>query len=250
MISDEMRVDILHAIFINKNFIKDEENCNYEKYLLELVNESIYFRKKADFQEYVSPQSEHHGECDCISPAYQMDFKLLESTTRLQASRELTGQIYKFFEGAIGKCSPRRPDTQMTVTRLFASLRGYNCDSLFSCLSEKYEFGTIEFDIQTYVKLLTFKKNLFFFFPYKFSFKTHYNFKYALENINIALGKDFRESNLFREKYCTGYDTFIAFIYDDNLIISKFEKDGKLRIVDCVYLFKSKTYGKLYDYTW
>ncbi|MEX8159415.1 hypothetical protein [Clostridioides difficile] len=31
MISDEMRVDILHAVFINKNFIKA---CNYEKYLL------------------------------------------------------------------------------------------------------------------------------------------------------------------------------------------------------------------------
>ena len=51
MISDEMRVDILHAVFINKNFIKDEENCNYEKYLLELVNKSIYFREKSNFAE-------------------------------------------------------------------------------------------------------------------------------------------------------------------------------------------------------
>lgn len=50
MISDEMRVDILHAVFINKNFIKDEENCNYEKYLLELVNKSIYFRENQILQ--------------------------------------------------------------------------------------------------------------------------------------------------------------------------------------------------------
>ncbi|HCU2761025.1 TPA: hypothetical protein OUL20_000874 [Clostridioides difficile] len=60
MISDEMRVDILHAVFINKNFIKDEENCNYEKYLLELVNKSIYFREKSNFAEYVPPKSEYY----------------------------------------------------------------------------------------------------------------------------------------------------------------------------------------------
>ncbi|HBG4827881.1 TPA: hypothetical protein KQF10_002478 [Clostridioides difficile] len=250
MISDEMRVNILHAVFINKNFIINEENCNYEKYLLELVNKSIYFREKSNFAEYTPPKSENHGECDCNSPNYQMDFKLLESTTRLHASKELTGQIQKFCDGVIGKCPPRRPNTQMTVTRLFASLRDYDCESLHSCLAEKYEYGTIEFDIQTYVKLLTFKKNLFFFFPYKFSFNTRYNFKYALDSIKIALEKDFRESNLFREKYYAEYDTFLAYIYEDNLIISKFEKDGKLQMIDCVYLFKSQTYSKLYEYTW
>ena len=49
MILDEMKIDILHAVFINKNFIENEENCNYEKYLLELINQSAYFRKKVEF---------------------------------------------------------------------------------------------------------------------------------------------------------------------------------------------------------
>lgn len=250
MILDEMRADLLHAVFINQGFIRNEENCNYEKYLLELVNESIYFREKANFEAYKAPVSEACGECDCISSSYEMDFKLLESTTRLQASKELTGQIQIFFKGAYGKTKPRRPNEQMTVTRLFASLREYDCEQLHNCLLKEYKYGTIENDVKTYVKLLTTKKNLFFLFPYRFSFKTHYNFKYAVDNITLALGKDFRESNLFRDKYCSEYDTFLSYIYDDNLIICKFEKGGHLQMIDCVYLFKSKTYGNLYDYTW
>lgn len=85
-------------------------------------------------------------------------------------------------------------------------------------------------------------------FPYQFTFKTHYNFKFALNNINIALENDFKESNLFREKYCSGYDTFFAYIYDDNLIVGKFDNNYKFNMVDCIYLFKSKTYSELDDY--
>lgn len=248
MILEDMQMDILHAVFINKNFIDGEENCNYEKYLLELANNSIYFREKSSFKQYEFPSSEANGECDCNSLTYRFDFKLLESTTRFQASKELTGQIQILCRGVTGYCSPKKQNTKIRITRLHAAIRGCNCEQLSDYLLNEYEYGTIEKDIKTYVKLLTIKKNLFFFFPYRFSFKKHYNFKLAIENINIALSKDFKESNLFREKYCGGYDTFLAFIYDDNLIVSKFEKEGNLQIVDTIYLFKSKTYRKLYDY--
>lgn len=45
MILVDMQMEILRATFVNKSFIDGEENCNYEKYLLELVNNSIYFRE-------------------------------------------------------------------------------------------------------------------------------------------------------------------------------------------------------------
>ena len=248
MISDELQMDILHAAFLNTNFITGEENCNYEKYLLELVNHSIYFREKSNFEEYTNPPSEANGECDCNSPTYQMDFKLLESTTRFQASKELTNQIQKFCEGVTGHCTARKPNTKMQVTRLHAALRGCDCEELHDYLSKEYKYGTIENDIKTYVKLLTIKKNMLFFFPYRFSLKKQYSFKCAVESITSALEQDFKESNLFRGKYCMGYDTYLSYVYDDNLIVNKFEKGGKLQMVDTIYLFKSKTYCKLYEY--
>lgn len=76
------------------------------------------------------------------------------------------------------------------------------------------------------------KKNIFFLFPYEFSFVKRYNFRYVLNNIRIALEKDFQESKIYREKYCHSYDTYIAYIYDDNLIINKFENNNKLKLVD------------------
>ena len=176
-----------------------------------MVNHSIYFREKSNFEEYTNPPSEANGECDCISPAYQMDFKLLESTTRFQASKELTNQIQKFCEGVTGHCTARKPNTKMQVTRLHAALRGCDCEELHDYLSKEYKYGTIENDIKTYVKLLTIKKNMLFFFPYRFSLKKQYSFKCAVESITSALEQDFKESNLFRGKYCMGYDTYLSY---------------------------------------
>ena len=106
----------------------------------------------------------------------------------------------------------------------------------------------MENDISIYARVLATRKNLLFLFPYQFFFNNHYNFRYAIENINIALAKDFSESFIFRDKYCNEYDTFFSYIYDDNLIINKFEKKDELKTVDIVYLFKSETYRKLHDY--
>lgn len=58
MITNEMTISILHAVFINQNFIVGEKECNYENYVLELINHSIYFRGKSNFKEYVQPDSE------------------------------------------------------------------------------------------------------------------------------------------------------------------------------------------------
>lgn len=250
MILDEMKIDILHAVFINKNFIENEENCNYEKYLLELINQSAYFRKKSNFEIYKPPESEANGECDCNSSVYKFDFKLLESTTRFQASRELTGQIERLSDGVVSHCVSRKQNTEMRVTILHAAIRNCSYKQLREYLLNEYEYGSIEKDIKTYVNLLNTKKNLFFLFPYRFSFKSKYNFEFAVENINIALERDFEQSIIFREKSCCGYDTFLAYIYEDNLIISKFGQDNKLQLVDVVDLFKSDTYRKLHDYTY
>lgn len=243
-----MKMSILHAAFINKNFIDGEDACNYENYLLELVNNSLYFREKSNFEEYEPPKSESNGECDCNSLTYKLDFKLLESTTRFQASKELTNQIQLINKGVVSHSSARRTNTEMTVTRLHAAIRDCSCEQLGEYLNNAYEYGTVENDISIYAKVLATRKNLLFLFPYQFFFNKHYNFRYAIENINIALAKDFSESFIFRDRYCNEYDTFFSYIYDDNLIINTFEKEDELKTVDIVYLFKSETYRKLHDY--
>lgn len=41
MITNEMTISILHAVFINQIFIVGEKECNYENYLC-IINQSFY----------------------------------------------------------------------------------------------------------------------------------------------------------------------------------------------------------------
>lgn len=249
-IRNKLKTRPLHAIFVNKHFIPNEESCDYEKYLIELVNDSIYFRKKSKFQLYTSPISESCGECDCNSQSYKMDFKLLDSTTRLRASNELTGGIQKFSEGVIGYCTPKKINDTQVAIRLHAVLRDYNSLQLqkFHENKQNFNFGTIEFDIKNYVDMLSTKKNLFLFFPYEFFLEKQYPFRRIEYEIKSALEHDFKESGIYRNKFYSNYDTYISCVYDDHFLIYKFTNDGRLKFIDNIYLFKSKVFQKLKEY--
>ena len=90
-----LRLHLLPSELIVKGFVKGEEQCNYEYYLLELVNQSSFFISLSHGQRYSAPESEAHGECDCISDAYQLDFKLIGGNTRYKP--EVYYQIRNIF---------------------------------------------------------------------------------------------------------------------------------------------------------
>lgn len=241
-----IKSSLLPAIFIVKDFVKGSINYDYEEYLIELINSSIYFRQKSDFKEYGAPLSEAHGESDCISDLYSIDFKLVESTTRIHAVRELSNQIIKLQSG-MGTCYPRRPNDSMSANVLHVALRQYTSDQL-KVLSgkKKFKYNSVEYDVHKYAKMLKKEKNLFLFIPREFFVDDTYNFRYAIEIISKAIKADFLESIKYRETVSSGYDTYISFIYDDNLVIYEFINGNYLKFIDVFYLFKSKIYSELY----
>ena len=104
-IDPRIKYKFLPPATVIKNFVDGEEDCNYEKYLLELLNHSNYFEKKGK-GEYCHPPEESHGECDAISPNYELDFKLLASSSFLQAQSILSLSVSKIDDGIIayGSC--------------------------------------------------------------------------------------------------------------------------------------------------
>lgn len=83
-----MRVDFLGAARVIDNFIGGVmEPYSYEDYLRDFVNCSSYFLKKSNGKLYKKPESEAHGEYDCASDEYKLDFKLFASQSRLQAAK-------------------------------------------------------------------------------------------------------------------------------------------------------------------
>ncbi len=247
MLKDEMKLKMLEPVFVIKNYVYGDNNCNYEKYLLELVNESLFFREKSNYAVYLHPSTEDNGECDCISDSYRLDFKLAEANSRLKAQNLLSMQYETIIPGVRSTILPKSPSTQLTVTNFHAVLRSYTMEQLEELLLFNVKFGSYEYDIKCYLENLKMNKNLFFFFPYVFFFDSKYNFKFAIENITKAIQNDFAESMKLRKKYCSDYDTFLAYIYDNNLVVLQLIEDGYFKIVDVIYLFKSKTFKYLYN---
>ena len=88
----------LPAALIIKGYIKNESGCNYENYLLELINKSSYFRSKGK-SEYNKPANENNGQCDAIANDYELNFKILLAASSLQASNLFSPSMSKVSDG-------------------------------------------------------------------------------------------------------------------------------------------------------
>lgn len=60
-----------------KNFVDGDPNCNYEKYLVEFLNNSAWFRNKVKNELFVWREKQDHGECDTFAGGYELDLSCL-----------------------------------------------------------------------------------------------------------------------------------------------------------------------------
>lgn len=239
-----LQIKLLPALYIIKNFVKGEKDCDYEKYLLELINESRYFEGV-----FHSPKTENFGECDAISNNYQIDFKLLASKTALQASSLFSPQIYTLSDGVTSYCRCKKEDGNITATRIFAALRGKKYDELCKIRNNATKIGGVENDIMTMLKMFEKEKNILFFFPYILYFEEQCKEDTAIRIIQKALEHDFASAFEYRNKYVNKkYDTFITCIYDKDIFLIYKEQGQKLRLVDRIKTSRLPTFMKLKRY--
>ena len=76
-IDPRIKFKLLPSATIIKNFVDGESDCNYENYLLELLNNSSHFKKRGQ-SLFSKPSNENNGQCDAISKNYEIDFKILK----------------------------------------------------------------------------------------------------------------------------------------------------------------------------
>ena len=242
-----LKAFLLPAELIIKKFIHGEPDCDYQKYLLEFVNNSTFFRRKADGEVYEAPPSEECGHCDCISEKYKLDFKLIASKTLLQAMSILSTQKTVIAKGVTITGTCKVPDTRMETTRIHAALRGYDFDALCELRERNIKKQGVENDICELLKTLETKKNLILFFPYRFRFDIEHEFLDAVKMIQTAISNDFRCSMQYRNYVAAEYDTYMVFIYDRNIVFME-EKENDFNYIDCVELTKSSVYQNLLRY--
>ena len=240
----ELYYSSLEPVLIVKDFVKGDKNCNYENYLLELINKSRYFSNKFNCRPFVKPLKEDNGECDCYCGDYGLDFKLVLSQTHMQAKRELSFQISILGKGMIATCSPRRQNESMSVSRLHVALRNSTLDYLNEIKQGNFKYGTAEYDLQAYLNLLETNKNLFLFVPLRFYYKERISEEEAILEINNAVVKEYEKSLAYRKQYVKDKDTYLAIIYNESLLV--YENIGdKFIFKESIDLNKSATYSEL-----
>ena len=170
MYDKSMIAQLLPSEMIIKNYIHGDPDCNYERYLLEFVNASDFFRTKSGGDIYQSPESEENGQCDCIPTSYQLDFKLIASKTALQAKSILYPSKTEIVKGVFVTSEPKVKNGSIKATRIHAALREYDFEGLQKLRTTTIKKQGVENDIIELLKTLETRKHLLLFFPYKFIF--------------------------------------------------------------------------------
>ena len=237
---------LLPAMVI-KNFVDGEEDCNYEKYLLELLNHSNYFKKKGK-GEYCHPPEESHGECDAISPNYELDFKLLEASSSLQAQSILSPSVCKIADGvtSYGRC--KKPKGYIESTRIHAVCRYMKLEEFNEIYNKKKEnMDTIEKDILKVLNSLKKEKNILLFYPFELSVDDEIEIQELDDIITSALNNDFYSLFLYRESNVKSFDTyFVTIVFEDFFIYEV--QNQKLVLIEKVNSSQLSTFMKLREY--
>ena len=162
---------LLPSQVLIKGSVKGDSECNYELYMVEFVNSSMFLRERVGFKPFVRPGSEAHGECDCYAGDYGLDFKLTASQTRLRALSLLSDQTELF--GKQGKfiMTPPKSDQNVVCTVLHIALLKYSLAELNMLMNSNAPLTIAETDIKIFLQKLEFKKNLLLYYPHEFYFK-------------------------------------------------------------------------------
>lgn len=232
-----------------KKFVYNDTNCDYEKYLLEFINTSTYFLEKSKGEHYTKPASEESAQCDCISPSYQLDFKLFASKTLLHACSILPKRKALVAPGVIALQPPKEKNGSIKASLIHSILRDYDFEGLRSLRCVETKEQGITNDICTLLKKMETRKNILLFLPYRFSFGKEYSFFDGVDQIRNALNNDFQYIMQYRSFMMNDrFDTYMAFIYNGRIVFMV--KDGVyLDYIDSVNLNKSKIFMDLSSYS-
>lgn len=243
-----------------KNFVDGDSRCNYEIYVRELLNASPYFQTLSKGERYIESPTESKGECDAISEAYSIDFKLFEAASFVEGKRKLSLSISQMAEGVTLYGPPECKGHTLVVElgNLIGQIKSveelseiYECRFRKGISMFKREDGNmdnqISYEVGLYVQNLRKEKNLLWLIPRMFVFRDkEVYFEKGVKIIEKAITDTFLVSCEYRKKEGLGrFDTFVALVFMEKMIFLKYT-DGAFLLVDAVDLSASKTFDDMY----
>lgn len=232
-----------------KNFIRNDPLCNYEFYMVELLNRSGQMRERHP-QEFVWQGAQAHAECDAYSGDYGIDFKLIASQSSMKASSLLTPH-YRIDENGVitgyaGKRDLLRVENEITVTRMHAAIRKMSLSDLERIRSAE-TLQNYEKDVKVFLEKLETRKHLLLFYPYEYRFRGNLRPADGVSRLTDALQRSFVSAFCYRQKHLPQYETYLTTVYYDDFVLLRIE-DNQLRLMDVVAGGDCPTFAHLRRY--
>lgn len=247
----ELLLRQLDAPITVKNFVLNDPLCNYEFYMVELLNHSVEMRRLHP-QEFLWHQSQAHAECDAYSGDYGIDFKLIASQSSMKASSLLSPRYQidenGFIVGYEGKRDKLNVENEITVTRMHAALRQSTLEDL-----ERIRVGEgllpFEKDVKVFLEKLETKKNLLLFYPYEYRFMGDHRPPDGISILTSALQTSFVSAFCYRSKRLPQFETYLTTMYYDEFVLFRIAED-RLSLMDVVPGWQCPTFDHLRQYDW
>ena len=235
---------------IIKDFVEGASSCYYELYLRELINSSTYFLNKGR-SRYRKPLSEEASQCDALSEEYELDFKLLDSQTKLMADSILKKRPAVLAPGLMAYTECKKPGGKVMATNLHVAIRGLSVNDLKKIRRTKTNHTSIKNDIPQVLEVTEVKKNVLMLFPYIFSFKQEAHPTKPIETIGSAMNNDFRNLFLYREEQSPGFDSYLTTVFSGSFLIFEIIR-GEFSLIESISIDNTPTYKRLIEYsdTW
>lgn len=244
-----IKIKMLNIAFINKKFIDDKNNkddqYNYEKYLLELINHSKLV-KDYDNQRFHHIKNQSNGECDITNKLYDMDFKLLIPQDTVEKLSNYSSQIVKLTDGVISYCDSKQHG-KYTIYNYLGLLNHKTKENIINIKNKKYNCTKEEIIIKKLLKNIETDKNVLYFIPIEIIIdeNTNYNKQVcnAIENFS-----NYIEGIIEYRNSCVKKDTYISFIANEYFIMAKYQLN-KFNFYDQVKTKNSKLFTEIKDIT-
>ena len=215
---------------LNCKYIGNE--LSYEDYLLDILNASQYFMKKAgDHMGYVSPKSEDNGESDAISTEYQIDFKLLIDEDVMRGLNKNKPSVSREYirQGIIivnDNPSPT-PISQKNILNdiIQITLEDIINDSLKSDTSKHF------------IRNIEKNKNLFLYYPYEYVCPK----QYSIAALLYMFTQIFNVSLSYRKEKVSNRDTYLCVKVNEYFLVFEWF-DEKFIFVDGVHELLCSSY--------
>lgn len=246
MIDKRLIIKSLPASCVIRNFVKGVKECNYELYLVELLNQSTWFKR--NFNEHFKYKSvQDAGQCDAYAGEFGIDFKLVASKTELQGKSLFSPQIMQPLEGITlyGPC--KKLGGEIKATNIYAAIRNKTIEELKDIKAASSKKQGFENDIQECLETFETCKNVLFFFPYCIDIDNCYDFQEVADAAEQALNSDFKGVIAYREEFAPNFEDYFVTICKSEFAIFSIH-NGVLKLVDHVPISKIDTFVKLKEY--